>query len=119
MNGIESDGNADVSIFQVIGALSIMMDMKRGVLNETVKENRADELSAMYNMMMDNKKKQSGLLHKLFYHIFGYKLLFLLHSPLFCRNTQERHSRTLFLPLLLSAEIIYENMSTAVPAPSF
>lgn len=46
---------------QIIGALSIMMDMKRGVLNETVKENRADELSAMYNMMMDNKKKQLGI----------------------------------------------------------
>jgi len=37
-----------------------MMDMKKGVVNETVKENRADELSAMFNMMMDNRKRIMG-----------------------------------------------------------
>jgi len=37
-----------------------MMDMKKGVVNETVKENRADELSAMFNMMIDNRKRIMG-----------------------------------------------------------
>jgi len=46
--------------FQVVGALAIMMDMKKGVVNETVKENRADELSAMFNMMTDNRKRIMG-----------------------------------------------------------
>jgi len=45
---------------QVVGALAIMMDMKKGVVNETVKENRADELSAMFNMMSDNRKRIMG-----------------------------------------------------------
>ena len=36
------------------------MDMKKGVVNETVKENRADELSAMFNMMIDNRKRIMG-----------------------------------------------------------
>jgi len=45
---------------QVIGALAIMMDMKKGVVSETVKENRADELSAMFNMMTDNRKRIMG-----------------------------------------------------------
>jgi len=44
----------------VIGALAIMMDMKKGVVSETVKENRADELSAMFNMMTDNRKRIMG-----------------------------------------------------------
>jgi len=38
-----------------------MMDMKKGVVNETVKENRADELSAMFNMMIDNRKRIMGM----------------------------------------------------------
>ena len=46
--------------FQIVGALSIMMDMKKGVVNETVKEHRADELSAMYNMMLEQKLKKLG-----------------------------------------------------------
>jgi hypothetical protein len=45
---------------QIVSALAIMMDMKKGVVNETVKENRADELSAMFNMMMDNRKRIMG-----------------------------------------------------------
>ena len=36
------------------------MDMKKGVVNETVKENRGDELSAMFNMMMEQRKKDLG-----------------------------------------------------------
>ena len=44
----------------MIGALAIMMDMKKGVVSETVKENRADELSAMFNMMTDNRKRIMG-----------------------------------------------------------
>ena len=45
---------------QIVGALSIMMDMKKGAVNETVKENRADELSAMFNMLLDQKLKKLG-----------------------------------------------------------
>jgi len=41
-----------------------MMDMKKGVVNETVKENRADELSAMFNMMIDNRKRIMGKLYR-------------------------------------------------------
>ena len=37
-----------------------MMDMKKGAVNETVKENRADELSAMFNMLLDQKLKKLG-----------------------------------------------------------
>lgn len=36
------------------------MDMKKGIVNEIVQENRADELSAMFKMMMDQKKKELG-----------------------------------------------------------
>jgi len=49
-----------VIVVQIVGALAIMMDMKKGVVNETVKENRADELSAMFNMMIDNRKRIMG-----------------------------------------------------------
>ncbi len=49
-----------VCVYQIVSALAIMMDMKKGVVNETVKENRADELSAMFNMMMDNRKRIMG-----------------------------------------------------------
>lgn len=37
-----------------------MMSMKRQMVLETVNENRADELSAMYNMLIDEKKKAAG-----------------------------------------------------------
>jgi len=49
-----------VLCLQIVSALAIMMDMKKGVVNETVKENRADELSAMFNMMIDNRKRIMG-----------------------------------------------------------
>ena len=49
-----------IIVVQIVGALAIMMDMKKGVVNETVKENRADELSAMFNMMIDNRKRIMG-----------------------------------------------------------
>jgi len=49
---------------QIVSALAIMMDMKKGVVNETVKENRADELSAMFNMMIDNRKRIMGKLYR-------------------------------------------------------
>ena len=49
-----------IGCVQIVSALSIMMDMKKGVVNETVKENRADELSAMFNMMIDNRKRIMG-----------------------------------------------------------
>jgi len=39
-----------------------MMGLKRNLVEETVKDQRADELSAMYNMMMDQKKKNKGIL---------------------------------------------------------
>jgi len=39
-----------------------MMDMKRMKVAETAKEHRADELSAMFNLMMDRKRAQRGLM---------------------------------------------------------
>ena len=40
--------------------LAVMMDMPKKQVLETVNENRADELSAMFNMMLDEKKKVLG-----------------------------------------------------------
>lgn len=37
-----------------------MTGNKRMMVEETVKETRADELSAMYNMLMDKKKREKG-----------------------------------------------------------
>ena len=37
-----------------------MMSMKRQMVLETVNENKADELSAMYNMLIDEKKRAAG-----------------------------------------------------------
>jgi len=37
------------------------MEMKKVKVAETVKEHRADELSAMFNLMMDLKRKQRGM----------------------------------------------------------
>ena len=45
---------------QIVGELAELMDMKKGIVNEVVQENRADELSAMFKMMMDQKKKELG-----------------------------------------------------------
>jgi len=45
---------------QTISELAIMMEMKKAKLAETVKEHRADELSAMFNLMMDQKRLQRG-----------------------------------------------------------
>ena len=38
-----------------------MMEMKKAKVAETVKEHRADELSAMFNLMMDHKRLQRGI----------------------------------------------------------
>ena len=40
--------------------VSIMMNMKRPMVEETVKEHKADELSALFNMLLDQKKKEAG-----------------------------------------------------------
>ena len=47
---------------QTVSELAIMMDMKKVKVAETAKEHRADELSAMFNLMMDRKRAQRGLL---------------------------------------------------------
>jgi hypothetical protein len=44
----------------VISELATLMDMKKAAVCETVKEHRADELSAMYNLKMDQLKQQQG-----------------------------------------------------------
>ena len=49
-----------VIAIQTIGEIAFMMGLKRNMVDETVKEQRADELSAMYNMMMDQKKINKG-----------------------------------------------------------
>ncbi len=46
--------------------LAIMMGLKRKQVGETVKENKADELSAMFNMILDEKKRNMGMFFILF-----------------------------------------------------
>lgn len=45
---------------QTIAELSIMMGLKRKEVAETVKESKADELSAMFNMILDRKRRDQG-----------------------------------------------------------
>lgn len=40
--------------------LAVMMDLPKKQVMETVNENKADELSAMFNMMLYEKKKVLG-----------------------------------------------------------
>lgn len=47
---------------QAIAELAIMMGLKKPQVIEVVGENKADELSAMFNMIMDEKKKTLGKL---------------------------------------------------------
>jgi len=51
-----------VYMSQTICELATLMDMKKLKVAETVKEHRADELSAMFNLMMDRKRAQRGTL---------------------------------------------------------
>jgi len=53
---------------QTISELAIMMEMKKVKVAETAKEHRADELSAMFNLMMDRKRAQRGLQHYVTFH---------------------------------------------------
>ena len=50
-----------VCVIQTISELAIMMEMKKAKVAETVKEHRADELSAMFNLIMDQKRFQRGM----------------------------------------------------------
>lgn len=45
---------------QVIDELTEMMNMNKEQVEKTVHESKCDELSAMFNMMMDNKRKEKG-----------------------------------------------------------
>lgn len=47
-------------LFQIVEELSESLEMEREQLDKTVKENKADEMSAMYNMKMDEHRKQQG-----------------------------------------------------------
>ncbi|XP_048760565.2 hormonally up-regulated neu tumor-associated kinase homolog isoform X1 [Ostrea edulis] len=46
---------------QVIDELTEMMNMNKEQVEKTVHESKCDELSAMFNMMMDNKRKEKGV----------------------------------------------------------
>ena len=46
--------------FQIVGELSETLSMEKEHVEKTAKEYRSDELSAMYNMKMDEWKKQQG-----------------------------------------------------------
>uniref|UniRef100_K1QGS6 Protein kinase kin1 n=1 Tax=Magallana gigas TaxID=29159 RepID=K1QGS6_MAGGI len=46
---------------QVIDELTEMMNMNKEQVEKTVHESKCDELSAMFNMMMDNKRKDKGV----------------------------------------------------------
>jgi len=50
-----------VCVRQTISELATLMEMKKVKVAETVKEHRADELSAMFNLMMDQKRLQRGI----------------------------------------------------------
>ena len=52
--------SVDCFVCQCTSELAIMTGHKRMMVEETVKEHKADELSAMFNMLMDKKKKQRG-----------------------------------------------------------
>lgn len=47
-------------VFQVIDELSEIMKLSRDKVAETVHESKCDELSAMFNMMMDSKRNEKG-----------------------------------------------------------
>lgn len=51
---------AEVICSQVIDELTEMMNMNKEQVEKTVHESKCDELSAMFNMMMDNKRKDKG-----------------------------------------------------------
>lgn len=50
----------EVICSQVIDELTEMMNMNKEQVEKTVHESKCDELSAMFNMMMDNKRKDKG-----------------------------------------------------------
>ena len=82
-----------------------MMGLKRKAVGETVKENKADELSSMFNMILDEKKKNLGMLQYLpsnvtFQNFRRHKntiLVFLLYAIFFTER-----ERFLFLNFLVS-----------------
>lgn len=43
-----------------MGELAIMMNLKRRDVEETVKEGKADELSAMFTMIVEQKRRLAG-----------------------------------------------------------
>lgn len=44
----------------MIEELSSLMQMKKEEVEETVHESKCDQLSAMFNMMMDSKREEKG-----------------------------------------------------------
>ncbi|GFS27860.1 protein kinase kin1, partial [Elysia marginata] len=49
------------SRFQVMDELATSLGMKKELLEQKVAENKSDELSAMFNMILDRKRQQQGL----------------------------------------------------------
>ncbi|KAK3710673.1 hypothetical protein RRG08_009710 [Elysia crispata] len=47
--------------FQVLDELATSLEMKKELLEQKVAENKSDELSAMFNMILDRKRQQQGL----------------------------------------------------------
>lgn len=60
--------NHNLPTYQTVSELAIMMGLKRKAVGETVKENKADELSSMFNMILDEKKKNMGKLLSYLFH---------------------------------------------------
>ncbi|XP_074641372.1 uncharacterized protein LOC141899118 [Tubulanus polymorphus] len=46
---------------QIVEELATLLDVDRKQVEKTVHEYRSDELSAMYNMMMEQKRKEAGI----------------------------------------------------------
>lgn len=46
--------------FQVTQELSSLLSMNQAQVEKTVKECKSDDLSAMFNMMLDSKRQEKG-----------------------------------------------------------
>lgn len=48
-------------VFQTIEELATALSLRKDVVEQKVAENKSDEMSAMFNMILDRKRQQQGL----------------------------------------------------------
>lgn len=90
-----------------------MMSLKRKEVEETVKENKADELSAMFNMLCDEKRKNKGT--AFFWFIFWIAhiiLIYVLNFLKYCIVQDEGQQSMFyyFVPIHLTISHMFVNM---------